>query len=257
MEIVVVSGGFDPLHKGHISYLHEAANLGTILMVGLNSDAWLTRKKGKPFMDMENRLAIMSAMSIVDTVYEYNDDDDSSVDLLEKIKEDFPEHEIIFANGGDRTVDNIPEMRVAGVKFVFGVGGTEKQNSSSWILENWNLQHKRTDTRWGHYSIIRGGVTNVIKELVVKPGGCLSYQRHEHRDEFWVVTDGIGKVIFNDTKGGIDHTYDSIIPLEKGSNLHIKKTVWHQLINDSKTESLRLIEIQCGRKCLEGDIESE
>jgi len=144
MRVVIVSGGFDPIHSGHIEHFKEAKKLGDILIVGLNSDAWLTRKKGKPFMPIEERLAVIRELRMVDSAVAFNDDDSSSVDLIKKALVLFDD--VLFANGGDRTQDNIPEIdafdKDPRVQFAFGVGGTHKQNSSSWILKQWNLTTK-------------------------------------------------------------------------------------------------------------------
>ena len=135
MRVVIVSGGFDPIHSGHIEHFKEAKKLGDILIVGLNSDAWLTRKKGKPFMPIEERLAVIRELRMVDSAVAFNDDDNSSVDLIKKALVLFDD--VLFANGGDRTQDNIPEIdafdKDPRVQFAFGVGGTHKKNSSSWI----------------------------------------------------------------------------------------------------------------------------
>ena len=137
MKIVVVSGGFDPLHSGHIAYFREAKSLGDKLVVGINSDAWLTRKKGKAFMPWFERSTIIKAIKYVDYVIEFNDDDDSARLLLKLVKQTFPNDEIIFANGGDRTATNIPEMAVKDVAFAFSVGGDNKAGSSSDFLQKW------------------------------------------------------------------------------------------------------------------------
>ena len=135
MKIVVVSGGFDPIHSGHIAYFKEAKELGMYLIVGVNSDEWLIRKKGYVFMPIEEREEIIKSIKYVNGVNRFNDDDDSSIDLLNKVKYWYPSDEIIFANGGDRNESNCRELSVSGVKFVFGVGGTDKKNSSSKIVE--------------------------------------------------------------------------------------------------------------------------
>ena len=140
MRVVIVSGGFDPIHSGHIHHFKEAKKLGDILIVGLNSDEWLTRKKGKPFMPLEERLAVIKELRMVDSAVSFNDDNDSSIDLIKKALVLFDD--VLFANGGDRTQDNIPEIyefdKDPRVQFAFGVGGSHKQNSSSWILKKWN-----------------------------------------------------------------------------------------------------------------------
>ena len=140
MRVVIVSGGFDPIHSGHIEHFKEAKKLGDILIVGLNSDEWLTRKKGKPFMPIEERMAVIRELRMVDSAVAFNDDNDSSIDLIKKALVLFDD--VLFANGGDRTQDNIPEIyefdKDPRVQFAFGVGGSHKQNSSSWILKKWN-----------------------------------------------------------------------------------------------------------------------
>ena len=139
MSIVLVTGGFDPVHSGHIEYINAARKLGDVLFIGLNSDDWLTRKKGKPFMSWHERHIILSNLRSVYDVFAFDDSDGTAIDAIRRIREENPEQTIIFANGGDRTKENIPEMEcgIDDVEFVFGVGGQEKKNSSSWILENW------------------------------------------------------------------------------------------------------------------------
>lgn len=139
-RLVLITGGFDPVHSGHIEYMNQAKELGDYLFVGLNSDDWLTRKKGKPFMPWIERHIIVSNFRAVDDVFAFDDNDDSACDAIRKIREENPDHTIIFANGGDRNQENIPEMKcgIDDVEFVFGVGGENKKNSSSWILKSWN-----------------------------------------------------------------------------------------------------------------------
>jgi len=139
LTVSVVSGGFDPIHSGHVDYLHSAKQLSDMLVVGVNSDGWLTRKKGKFFLPLSERLYIVSNLKSVDLALEFNDEDGSAKGLISCVREMLPAHKILFCNGGDRTSENIPEMdtSVDNIEFVFGVGGTNKKNSSSWILENW------------------------------------------------------------------------------------------------------------------------
>lgn len=139
--IVVVSGGFDPIHSGHIQYFKEAKSLGDALIVALCSDLWLINKKGKYFMDWEERCSVISELKCVDKVIDFEDDEiGSSIDAIYKACNMFPEDKIIFANGGDRDAKNIPEMSIKShkVDFAFGVGGNYKKNSSSTILERWS-----------------------------------------------------------------------------------------------------------------------
>lgn len=140
MNVVLITGGFDPIHSGHIAYINEAKALGSILVLGLNSDEWLVRKKGKAFLEFDERAIITSNLKSVDLVINFDDSDGTAKDAIRKVRSQFPSSHIIFANGGDRTAKNIPEMDVndRNISFVFGVGGENKKNSSSWILKKWN-----------------------------------------------------------------------------------------------------------------------
>jgi len=137
MKIVVCSGGFDPIHSGHIAYFRAAKRMGDKLVVGVNSDEWLTRKKGKPFMPLQERLEIIQSIKYVDYTMKFIDDDDSARHLIKNVKLMWPNDEIIFANGGDRNETNNREANVTGISFAYGVGGSHKMNSSSEILKSW------------------------------------------------------------------------------------------------------------------------
>ena len=142
MKIAVVSGGFDPIHSGHIDYISEAKENADYLIVALNSDHWLSKKKGKPFMEFSERKQILESIKYVDEVIDFDDTDGSCINALEKIKATYLDASIFFCNGGDRSEENIPEKNVEGIKFIFGVGGTNKKNSSSWILKNWQYDSR-------------------------------------------------------------------------------------------------------------------
>ena len=138
MIISVVSGGFDPIHSGHIEYIKEAKKIGEKLIVALNSDNWLIEKKGKYFLPFKERKVILESLVFVDEVIGFEDDKQGScINGLKIIKQRFPKDEILFTNGGDRTAKNIPEMTLDGINFIFGVGGDKKLNSSSKILKDW------------------------------------------------------------------------------------------------------------------------
>ena len=249
MKIVIVTGGFDPLHSGHIAYFKAARTLGDRLVVGLNSDEWLTRKKGRPFMPLQERMAIVGNLSMVDEVIVYNDKDDSSIDAIRLVKTRYPTAEIVFANGGDRTKENIPEMVFDDVEFVFGIGGHDKKNSSSWILEDW--KKPKTSRAWGYYRVLHEvGANTKLKELTVAPKTCLSMQRHEHRAEFWFVAEGEAAVYTLDSSS--DH--DLVGHYGPHGSIRIDNNQWHMLCNETD-QPLKLIEIQYGDNCVEEDIE--
>lgn len=248
MKVVIVTGGFDPLHSGHLAYFKAARALGDMLIVGLNSDEWLTRKKGRPFMPMSERFALVNAIDVVDEVIVYNDDDGSSCNAIELARQRFPNHQLIFANGGDRTKENIPEMVFDDVEFVFGVGGQDKKNSSSWILEDW--KKPRTQRAWGYYRVLHEvGPNTKLKELTVNPKTCLSMQRHDQRAEFWFVAEGEATVYTLDSSSD----QDLLCSMTMHQSTFIKVNEWHQLCNETDSP-LKLIEIQYGENCIEEDI---
>lgn len=248
--IVVVTGGFDPLHSGHIAYFESAKKLGDILLVGVNSDAWLSRKKGRSFMPVSERVNIIKHLRMVDHTVLFDDSDGSAKEAICNARLLYPDDKIIFANGGDRTKENIPEMDsgVDNIEFVFGVGGEDKKNSSSWILEDYKAP--KTVRNWGYYRVlheVQGPLepTMVVKELTVDPGKSLSMQYHNYRNEYWIVSEGIATLKRNDSNG--------IIVMHKHENTTINKKEWHQLCNET-TEPLRVVEIQYGDMCIEEDI---
>lgn len=254
MKIVIVTGGFDPIHSGHISYIRAARQLGDKLVVGVNSDAWLTRKKGRPFMTWAERAAVVAGIKGVDYVIDYDDSDGSSVNAIQQVRAQWPTAELVFANGGDRTHENIPEMTPQNqdVSFVFGVGGTDKQNSSSWILEEW--KKPKTDRSWGYYRVLHEVGNHVkLKELTVSPKTCLSMQRHEKREEFWFVAEGEATVYTVDPHST---EHDLLASPARHQSTWIKLNQWHQLCNETD-QPLKLIEIQYGEDCVEEDIERQ
>lgn len=131
--VVAISGGFDPLHMGHILLIQEAKKLGDYLVAIINNDDFLIRKKGYYFMPIEQRALIVNSIKGVDEVYLSKDTDDTVCESLREV------NPVIFANGGDRSSANSLEDEVCNQIFckqVFGIGGYNKLNSSSKIVEN-------------------------------------------------------------------------------------------------------------------------
>jgi cytidyltransferase-like protein len=250
MKIVVVSGGFDPIHSGHIEYFKAAKLLGDKLIVAVNSDQWLIDKKGKFFMPFSERANIISHLEVVDEVIDFEDDEDASCALgLEKIKNLYPNDEIIFCNGGDRKEGNIPEMKVQNVTFQFGIGGNNKMNSSSEILKEWNFESE--ERVWGKFYNLFADNTLKLKELIVAPGKGMSFQRHFKRNEIWFVSKGACEVNFSASSP----ENSTLIKLSTEEVFHVKVGHWHQIIN-SFDDPCHIIEIQYGEETSEDDIET-
>lgn len=242
-KVVLCTGGFDPPHAGHIQYLNAARKLGDMLVVGINSDAWIQRKKGRTFMHATERITIIQNLKCVDHCILFNDDDDTAIEAIKNVQAMYPSSQIIFANGGDRVADNIPEMVVNDVIFKFGVGGSEKINSSSWLLNEWKAP--KTDRVWGHYRVLFDIPGTKVKELTINPGRFLSMQRHNLRDEHWMVTGGMCKVYHNNGTTDI---------LRKHDTFRVLADEWHQLSNPYD-KPCHIIETQYGDMCIEDDIE--
>ena len=248
---VLVTGGFDPIHSGHINYFHEAKKLGDKLVVGLNSDEWLSNKKGRPFMPLKERITVVKNLSVVDNIITFEDDDGSANQAIFKLLATTSD-KIIFANGGDRSDNNTPEYKAywqhPRINFKFNVGG-EKTNSSSWILEEW--KSPKTERPWGYYRILHeDGVETKVKELTVNPGGKLSMQRHSDRKEHWLVSHGKATVY---TISSASSDFELMGEYKKHDSVHIAQNEWHMLTNETK-EPCRIVEIQFGKSCREDDI---
>ncbi len=138
---VAVSGGFDPLHRGHARMFREAKKLGNELIVILNNDNWLEAKKGYAFMPQEERKEIIEALACVDkVVVTKHPKHPKDMSVCKELLEIRPH---IFANGGDRHKNNIPEVATCnaiGCKMVFNIGQGGKIQSSSWLLEKYKKQ---------------------------------------------------------------------------------------------------------------------
>ena len=248
MEIVVVSGGFDPVHSGHIEYFKSAKKFGDKLVVALNSDEWLMKKKGKPFLPFAERKTIIESIKYVDQVIAFEDDKiGSCINALETLKKEYPQDKIKLANGGDRNEGNIPEMKVSNIEFIFNVGGATKQNSSSWILNQWQYYYEKR--QWGSFFNLFQSKNIKVKELIVEPGKSMSVQKHKKRNEIWLISDGACIVNFSKT----DPKNLKKIKLNKFDYFIISIDDWHQITNPYN-KTAHIIEIQYGEECVEDDI---
>ena len=248
MKIVVVSGGFDPLHSGHIAYFKSARKLGDKLVVAVNSDDWLTRKKGRPFMSFHERCNIIQELGCVDQVIGFNDEDDTASNaIFQMLSTKRRSDTVIFANGGDRTSDNIPEMIYDEVQFEVGVGGEDKKDSSSWILKEWS--QPTTQRAWGSYTVLHNGPGWAVKELAFGTETPLSDQRHFIRSEHWHVVEGDIRMDLE-----FDNGDKSSILYTSGQSIDIPVHTWHKATNVGTTTA-KVIEVWMGDELSEDDIE--
>ena len=170
MNVSLITGGFDPLHSGHMSLIKSAAHIGVynLVCIGLNSDAWLYRKKGYVFMPFEERREILENVVSVHKVISFDDSDDSSCNAIERCINQYQYLEkIFFCNGGDRTEQNIPELNFVPeashgreqltLEFAYGVGGTDKKNSSSELV--------KAQRDWGYWQVLKDNIHKLIQDL--------------------------------------------------------------------------------------------
>ena len=248
MNVVVLSGGFDPVHDGHIEMFKDAAKNYDYVIVGLNSDDWLTRKKGRAFMDFEVRKAILQSIQYVDQVISFDDSDDTAINAIDYARKNY--QFVTFGNGGDRGY-NFPEeafCRDYDIRIDSSLGGNTKLNSSSDFLAEWKFQP--TDREWGVWKVLADYKTVKVKELVVAPNSNLSWQSHENRNELWFIREGTATIYYSSDDKGKDVFVTTKAP---NDTFMINKRKWHQLANETE-ESVSVIEIQYGDECVEHDI---
>ena len=226
-----------------------------LVAVGLNSDEWMYRKKGYVYMPFLERKEILQSISGVHKVFGFSDADNTARRAIQKVSWIYGRtlEKIIFCNGGDRTEDNIPEMNFQPlasraedpdpiIEFAFGVGGTDKKNSSSELV--------RVDRDWGYWQVLKDYGTTKVKELTIFPGKKISYQRHFKRSELWFVIEG------ECTIRGLRE--NAIIRPSSTMKLHAYQNIsvgmWHDIKNHTD-ELCRIVEIQYGEACEEIDIE--
>ena len=243
----LLSGGFDPVHVGHLAMIKEANEIAEEVVILLNSDKWLKRKKGKPFMVESQRAQILEEFeSVSRVIIQMDDDDDSSNNAITSFAKNNPKKTICYCNGGDRSNEKkIREAAVCkenNVDLIFGIGGVHKLESSSNLTKNYLSEIEIRP--WGNFHIIAKGNGYQIKEMNVNPKNKQSLQKHKHRSEYWQVIEGEGKVYLEDSE----------IKLKPGDNIFIPKGSLHRLEN-THSHNLLIVEIQIGKIISEDDIE--
>ncbi len=238
IESVVVSGGFDPLHVGHVKMFQEAAKLASKLIVIVNNDDFLMLKKGYVFMPIDERMEIIKNISVVDKVVKAIDTDLTVCQTLNLLAKE--ENIIVFANGGDRQREkDISETTVCRdnqIEMKFNIGGGKIQSSSS-------LVSTTVEKPWGSYKTFEKDKDYLLKIITVNPGENLSLQSHQHRSEQWLIISGIATV---ECDGKISH-------LNRNESIVIPQCSKHRLSNKNK-EPLQVLETQYGDILSESDI---
>lgn len=239
IKTVVVSGGFDPLHIGHIRMFQEARKLGDRLVVILNNDNWLLDKKGFVFMPEAERKEIIESYNFVDEVVLTSHTPgcvDHSVSM--EIQAINPQ---VFANGGDRKAEvDIPEAKTCaeiGCEMIFNIGGGKIQ-SSSWLT---NKRQKYEEKPWGNMEMFKSTRNWWVKTLTINPGEEISLQRHLQRSEIWICIEGTGVA----DVGGTKHQ------LVRGYCVWFGPGVIHQL---SSEKGCTIVEVAHGENMSESDI---
>lgn len=236
---VAVSGGFDPLHIGHVRMFKAARELGDKLVVIVNNDYWLRAKKGFVFMPERERIELIRAFPFVDKVvlsdHTKNDSDMSVSRMLRKLKPS------TFANGGDRQQKNTPEdviCRKLGITRAYDVGSGGKVQSSSWMINAARRPASRTVRPWGEYYGWDSGKGWNLKTIYIKPNKRLSLQYHRDREEWWLLVSGEANAVTEDAAG------EHIVPLRKGEVFRVLKGQVHRL--SSKRGGV-IVEVAYGR----------
>ena len=272
-KVMILSGGFDPLHSGHIQLMENAKNMTDYLVVCVNSDEWLKKKKGINFLSLDERMKIIKNLKCVDDVISFPDDEYGSAIngikiVIEKYRNFFKditlltdgeicsespmEVKFIFANGGDKNTKNIPTQEQKycednGIEMIWNIGG-DKLNSSSWILNRYrDWYFEMTDRIWGNYKVVYQDSNKKVKIIEVMPHHSISLQSHAQRSEHWVVVEGTANVLIETEK------YKHEERVERNESIFVPVGAKHKLFNNQDS-LLQIVEVQIGDYLGEDDI---
>ena len=251
----MVSGGFDPLHTGHLDLIAYAASIGDRVIVALNSDDWLIRKKGFAFMTWEERERVMLSLKDVDIVMPVDDTDDTVCHAIHDFRPTF------FVNGGDRTPEFTPEHTTCVKLGVHCIYDEQPKVQSSSKLTDELLGKALAEVaaskpiilferNWGHYEILAEGPGHLVKRVTINPGQSTSMQRHAHRTEEWHFIAGSALIDVGEGHRGL------YIAVPHNSRTHhcFAQEAWHS-IRCTSDYPLVAIEIWLGDDLREDDIE--
>ena len=246
---VIVSGGFDPIHLGHLNLINEASKLGKVIVI-VNSDEFLLKKKGFYLIPSNERVEIIRNLKNVASVFLSIDKDASVSESIKTLAADKSFNIKFFANGGDRKNESdIPEKKICeenDIKLIFDVGGGKTQSSSSLFKEAidiFNFYKNYTKKPWGSYLNLLKESNFLVKKILVDVNEEISYQSHKYRDEHWILVDGSLEVINgSSTRILKSNDYD-----------FIKRGAKHKIKNIGSSTAV-MIEIQFGDKIDENDI---
>jgi cytidyltransferase-like protein len=249
-EYIIISGGFDPIHSGHIDLISNASKIANVIAI-LNNDNFLINKKGYIFMNVDERMRIISSITGVDEVFLSIDNDhtvNKSIEYLSKNK-----NIKYFGNGGDRNfIQDIPESNICKknhIELLFNIGGEKSQSSSSLAnsLYDQMLLKEKSSTiikkPWGFYKTLISDSEYLLKKIYINPNEEISEQSHNYRDEHWVVVSG--EVLVQMGKDEI----------KKKTNEHIfiPKKLKHKITNEADQPAI-IVEVQTGVILSETDI---